>query len=52
MRVVAIQAVLDQYEKILVSLEEMAPGSSDTCITARGLLERFQKGQVLLSLWP
>lgn len=50
MRVVAIQAVVDQYEKILVSLEEMAHGSSDTCITARGLLERFQKGQVLLSL--
>ncbi|KAK5874574.1 hypothetical protein PBY51_019510 [Eleginops maclovinus] len=50
MRVVAIQAVVDQYEKILVSLEEMASGSSDTCITARGLLERFQKGHILLSL--
>ncbi len=52
MRVVAIQAVVGQYEEVLQSLEEMAAsGSSDTCKTARGLLERFQKGQVLLGLF-
>lgn len=50
-RLVAIQAVVGQYEKVLLSLEEMAAsGSSDTCTTARGLLERFQKGHTLLCL--
>lgn len=36
---------------VLLSLEEMAlSGTSDTCTTARGLLERFRKGQILLGL--
>lgn len=52
MRVAAIRAVIGQYEEVLQSLEEMAAsGSSDTCRTARGLLERFQKGQVVLGLF-
>ncbi len=35
----------------MLSLEEMAAsGSFETCKTARGLLERVQKGQILLSL--
>jgi len=46
-----VQAVIGQYEEVLLSLEEIAAsGSSDTCRTARGLLERFQKGQTLLCL--
>ncbi|XP_035283493.1 cell cycle checkpoint control protein RAD9A isoform X2 [Anguilla anguilla] len=50
-RIVAIQAVKGQYEEVLLSLEEMAAsGSSEMCTTARGLLERFQKGHTLLGL--
>lgn len=50
-RMVAVRAVLDQYEEVILSLEAMATsGSSDTCITARGLLERFQKGHTYLGL--
>lgn len=47
----AIQTVLQQYEPVLGSLEEMSAGSgSDTATKARGLLEKFQKGTTVLGL--
>ncbi|CAM4723572.1 unnamed protein product [Leuciscus chuanchicus] len=50
-RMTAIRAVLGLYEAVLLSLEEMASsGYSETTITARGLLERFQKWTTVLGL--
>ncbi len=39
----AIIAVLGQYERVLVSLEEMAKSASRTASTASGLFEHFSK---------
>uniref|UniRef100_A0A3B5QLP4 TTF-type domain-containing protein n=1 Tax=Xiphophorus maculatus TaxID=8083 RepID=A0A3B5QLP4_XIPMA len=46
----AVQVVLNEYEAILNSLEEMASLGSDTSTRANGLLERFQKGKTILGL--
>ena len=49
-RVPAIQSALDNYPAILQSLSEMKNGVTETATKANGLLERFQKGNVLLGL--
>ncbi|KAL1269056.1 hypothetical protein QQF64_031345 [Cirrhinus molitorella] len=50
-RTTAIWSVLHQYESVLLSLEDMAQtDTSDTGVTARGLLERFGKGTTVLGL--
>ncbi len=46
----AIIAVLGQYERVLVSLEEMAKSASRTASTASGLFEHFSKGKTVLGL--
>ncbi len=50
MRNSAIIAVLGQYERVLVSLEEMAKSASRTASTASGLFEHFSKGKTVLGL--
>ncbi|XP_071817210.1 zinc finger MYM-type protein 1-like [Apostichopus japonicus] len=49
-RQAAVDAVIQNYEAILASLEEMSHGISDTSAKANGLLDRFQKAEVLLAL--
>ncbi|CAL9706252.1 unnamed protein product [Knipowitschia caucasica] len=46
----AVDTVLQQYEAVVSSLEEMASFNSDTGTRANGLLERFLKGQTVLGL--
>ncbi len=46
----AIHAVLNQYESVMLALNEMAAGSSDTANRANGLHDRFQQGNVVLGL--
>ncbi|XP_047669254.1 zinc finger MYM-type protein 1-like [Tachysurus fulvidraco] len=46
----AIIAVLGQYERVLVSLEEMAKSASRTASTASSLFEHFSKGKTVLGL--
>ncbi len=46
----AIIAVLGQYERVLVSLEEMAKSASRTASTASGLFEHFSKSKTVLGL--
>lgn len=46
----AIRSLLNQYQSVLLSLEEMASGKSDSASRANGLLERLQKGNVVLGL--
>jgi hypothetical protein len=46
-----VTSVLDQYEAVLSSLEEMSSGvQSETATKARGLLDRFQQGSTILGL--
>lgn len=49
-RTCAIHSRLDQYQPVLLALEEMASGKLDSATRANGLLERFQKGSVVLGL--
>ena len=50
-RVRSVTSVLDQYEAVLSSLEEMSSGvQSETATKARGLLDRFQQGSTILGL--
>ncbi len=49
-RTSAIHAVLKQYQPMLLALEEMAHGHSESACRANGLFDRFQKGNVLLGL--
>lgn len=50
-RVRSVTAVLNQYEAVLSSLEEMSSGvHSETATKARGLLDRFQQGLTILGL--
>ncbi len=46
----AIHAVLNQYESVMLALNEMAAGSSDTANRANGLHDRFQQGNVVIGL--
>ncbi len=46
----AIRAVLDQYESVMLALNEMAAGSSDTATKANVQHDRFQQGNVVLGL--
>ena len=46
----AIRALLNQYQSVLLFLEEMASGKSDSASRANGLLERLQKGHVVLGI--
>ena len=46
----AIRSLLNQYQPVLLALEEMASGKSDSASRANGLLERWQKGNVVLGL--
>ncbi|XP_072016938.1 zinc finger MYM-type protein 1-like [Amphiura filiformis] len=47
----AVESVVNNYKVVLDSLETMAQSStSDTATKANGLLDRFQKGEVLLAL--
>ncbi|XP_072565314.1 zinc finger MYM-type protein 1-like [Paramormyrops kingsleyae] len=46
----AIIAVLQQYKRVLDSLEEMAKSSSKTASTASGLFQHFTKGKTVLGL--
>lgn len=42
---------MNNYGAVLESLEEMSmSGTSDTATKANGLLDRFQKGEILLAL--
>lgn len=49
-RAKAIQHVLDQYESILVSLEEMASLNGDAATRASGLLAKFLQANTYISL--
>lgn len=50
-RLPAITSVLDNYEAVVESLEEVATSStSDSATKANGLLDRFQKGATFLAL--
>ncbi|KAK0149824.1 Zinc finger MYM-type protein 1 [Merluccius polli] len=46
----AIRSLLNQYQPVLLALEEMASGKSDSASRANGLLERLQRGNVVLGL--
>lgn len=46
----AIRSLLNQYQPVLLALEEMASGKSDSASRANGLLEGLQKGNVVLGL--
>lgn len=46
----AIHSLLNQYQPVLLALEEMASGKSDSASRTNGLLERLQKVNVVLGL--
>jgi Domain of unknown function (DUF4371)/hAT family C-terminal dimerisation region len=49
-RAKAIQHVLEQYESILVALEEMASAKGDAAVRASGLLTKFQLANIYIAL--
>ncbi|XP_072169903.1 zinc finger MYM-type protein 1-like [Diadema setosum] len=50
-RLPAIASVLDNYEIILCSLQELSTsGTGETSVKANGLFDRFEKGHTLLGL--
>ena len=50
LRTGAIHSLLNQYQPVLLALEELVSGKSDSASRANGLLERLQKGNVVLGL--
>ena len=46
----AVDSVVNNYGVVLESLEEMAKCVGDTGTKANGLLDQFEKGEVLLAL--